>query len=79
MKKAYDSVHPTAMFVELWRQGVRGPVWRTLREWYRRSQRRVKLRGGLSSPYSPDAGVAQGETPSPLLYAVFANLRVLSL
>ena len=74
VKKAYDSVYHSAMFVELWRQGVRGPVWRLLRAWYSGSQRRVKLGGGLSSTYSPDAGVAQGEIPSPLIYAVFVNL-----
>ena len=74
IKGAFDTVFHEALLVEIWRLGVRGPMWCLIRNWLRGTKRRVKVGSVHSEEYQPTCGVPQGEVLSPLLYELFEDI-----
>ena len=53
--------------------GVRGKMWRVIKEMYRVSRSAVLLDGECSEAFDVQQGVAQGCSLSPILFSVFIN------
>ena len=53
--------------------GVRGKVWRVIKQMYEFSRSAVLLEGEKSDTFSLEQGVAQGCSLSPILFSVFIN------
>ena len=64
---SYDTVWRNGLWVKLWELGVRGKMWRVIKEMYRVSRSAVLLDGECYE------GVAQGCSLSPILFSVFIN------
>ena len=71
--KAFDTVWRDVMLDRLWDMGVRGRLWRIIRNLYQGNRSRVVLNGQKSNFFPIDQGVAQGNPLSPTLYAIFEN------
>ena len=67
VQKAYDTVW---LWVKMWELGVRGKMWRVIKEMYRSA---VLLDGECSEAFDVQQGVAQGCSLSPILFSVFIN------
>lgn len=68
-QRAFDSVNHT-LLVKI---GVRGKIVRILAQLYYRASMQIKINGQLSSNISITEGVLQGESLSPLLFALFLS------
>ena len=75
--KAFDTVWRDDMLDRLWDIGVRGRMWRIVRNLYQGNRSRVVVNGQKSDFFPIDQGVAQGDPLSPTLYAIFENACVL--
>ena len=73
VKTAYDSVLYDGLWLKLWKMGVRGKVWRVIKQMYEFSRSAVFLEGEKSDTFSLEQGVAQGCSLSPILFSVFIN------
>ena len=71
--KAFDTVWRDGLLHRLWDIGVRGRLWRILRNPYRGNRSRVVVTGHKSDFFPIDQGVAQGDPLSPTLYAIFED------
>ena len=71
--KAFDTVWRDGLLHSLWDIGVRGRLWRILRNLYRENRSRVMVNGQKSDFFPIDQGVAQGDPLSPTLYAIFED------
>ena len=61
------------MLDRLWDIGVKGKLWRIIRNLYQGNRSRVLVNGQKSEFFPIDQGVAQGDPLSPTLYAIFEN------
>ena len=59
--------------------GVRGKVWRVIKQMYEFSRSAVLLEGEKSDTFSLEQGVAQGCSLSPILFSVFINDLVIEV
>ena len=73
VQKAYDTVWRNGLWVKMWELGVRGKMWRVIKEMYRVSRSAVLLDGECSEAFDVQQGVAQGCSLSPILFSVFIN------
>ena len=73
VQKAYDTVWRNGLWVKMWELGVRGKMWRVIKETYRVSRSAVLLDGECSEAFDVQQGVAQGCSLSPILFSVFIN------
>ena len=73
--KAYDCVWRDGLFFRLWQAGIRGRMWRVLREMYQGTKSVATYEGQESSEgaYDVKMGLAQGDPLSPTLFAIFIN------
>ena len=69
--KAYDCVHPEAVWLALTKMGVPPALINLLRAWGKIRKVAVRINGELSEPFSVETGVAQGDPLSPLLFNLF--------
>ena len=69
--KAYDMVWRNGLWVKMWELGVRGKMWRVIKEMYRVSRSAILLDGERSEAFDVQQGVAQGCSLSTIL--VFIN------
>jgi len=69
--KAYDCVHPEAIWMVLTKMGVPLSLVNLLRAWGQMRRVSVRINGELSEPFSVETGVAQGDPLSPLLFNLF--------
>ena len=60
VQKAYDTVWRNGRWVKMWELGVRGKMWRVIKEMYRVSRSAVLLDGECSEAFNVQQGVAQG-------------------
>jgi hypothetical protein len=73
--KAYDTVSRDGLFFRLWEAGVRGKMWRVIRDMYANTTS-VAVHNGRASPaegFQIDLGLAQGDPLSTTLYLVYIN------
>jgi hypothetical protein len=73
--KAYDTVSREGLFFRLWEAGVRGKMWRVIRDMYANTTC-VALHNGWASSeegFQIDLGLAQGDPLSTTLYLVYIN------
>ena len=61
------------LWLKLWEMGVRGKVWRIIKQMYEFSRSVVLLEGEKFEAFSLEQGVAQGCSLSPILFSVFVN------
>ena len=61
------------LWVKMWELGVRGKMWRVIKEMYRVSRSAVLLDGECSEAFDVQQGVAQGCSIAPILFSVFIN------
>ena len=73
VKKAYDTVWRDGLWIRLWEEGVRGKMWRMIREMYRTVQSSVLVDGEQTEMFELNTGVRQGCVMSPVLFSVFIN------
>ena len=73
VQKAYDMVWRNGLWVKMWELGVRGIMWRVIKEMYRVSRSAVLLDDECSEAFDVQQGVAQGCSLSPILFSVFIN------
>ena len=73
VKKAYDTVWRDGLWLKLWEMGIRGKVWRVIKQMYEFSRSTVFLEGEKSDTFSLEQGAAQGCSLSPILFSVFIN------
>ena len=73
IQKAYDTVWRNGLWLKLWDMGVKGKIWRVIKQMYESSRSAVLLEGERSESFSVQQGVAQGCSLSPILFSVFIN------
>ena len=73
VRKAYDRVWRDGLWKALWQKGVRGRMWRVLRDYYKKVQSLVRLEGGNTEWFDVSVGVRQGCVISPILFDVFVD------
>ena len=73
--KAYDTVWRDGLFYKLWQTGIRGKMWRVLKEMYQGTLGTAMQNGQTSTRgfFKVELGLAQGDPLSPTLYLVFIN------
>ena len=69
-QKAYDTVWQDGLWLKLWDMGVKGKMWRVIKEMYEASKSAVYLEGEKSAEFRLEQGVAQG---CSLSFSVFIN------
>ena len=73
MKKAYDRVWRSGLWKMLWEEGVRGKMWRVIRNMYKNTQNCVLTGNEKTEFFSVDVGVRQGCVLSPTLFSIYVN------
>ena len=73
VRKAYDTVWRDGLWVKLWDMGVKGRMWRVIKNMYEASRSAILLEGEKSAAFRVEQGVAQGCSLSPILFSVFIN------
>lgn len=74
LKKAYDSVHQSALWHVLSKLGVPQSFIDLLRDWNSHRPTRVKFNGQLSREFLVTKGLPQGDVLSPLLFNLFISV-----
>ena len=73
VKKAFDTVWRDGLWVRLWDCDVRGKMWRMLRAVYSSVQSSVSVGEEHTRWFDIKQGVRQGDSMSPILFAVFID------
>merc|ERR1712083_521272 len=73
LKKAYDTVWRIGLWHRLWKKGIRGKMWKTLKNFYRETWTRIKINGKMTKEFKTDKGVKQGGVLSPILFSIYIN------
>jgi hypothetical protein len=71
IKKAYDSVHRDALWKRLIDVGIRGKMWRVLKNIYDVVESCVIVGQRQTEWFTAEAGVRQGCLLSPIMFAIF--------
>ena len=61
------------LWFKLWELGIRGRMWRVIKNMYDIIQSAVSLEGEVSEQFNIGQGVAQGCSLSPILFSIFIN------
>ena len=70
-KKAYDMVHPEALFIILKRTGVPDNLIGLLRHWSESRTAQLNINGFTCPGFPVTMGTGQGDTPSCILFDIF--------
>ena len=73
VQKAYDTVWHDGLWLKLLDMGVKGRIWRVIKNMYESSRSAVLLDGEQSAAFNVEQGVAQSCSLSPILFSVFIN------
>jgi len=73
VKKAYDTVWLPGLWKRLYDDGIKGPIWKLLQNWYQGVESSVITPLGLSKKFPLQVGVRQGSVLSPTLYSLFVS------
>ena len=71
--KAYDRVWRNGLWYKLLQSGIRGKMWRILKNIYNQVESSVLLGQGLSDFFTIEVGLRQGCLLSPILFDLFLN------
>ena len=72
-KKAYDTVNCDILWMVLYRSGVRGKMFRMIRDIYATVQAGVMSKSGLSDFFECFQGLKQGCILGPVLFSMLIN------
>ena len=73
IKKAYDTVFREGMLVKLWRSGIKGTIWKIIREMYTDTFAKVRLGDLETDLFEMFLGIIQGSVLGPILFNIFIN------
>ena len=73
MAKAYDKVRRNGLWYKLWKAGIRGKMWRVLKNIYNKVESSVLLGDNRTEFFEIEVGLRQGCILSPLLFNIFIN------
>ncbi len=71
--KAYDKVYRNGVWYKLWKLGIRGKMWRVLKNIYRKVESCVLLGDRRTAWFLIEVGLRQGCILSPILFLLFIN------
>ena len=71
LKKAFDSVYHSALWLKLYKLGMNGKLLRSIRAMYDSVKCCVRHCGSYSEFFEVSVGLKQGETLSPILFSLF--------
>ena len=71
--KAFDSVHYPFLWHKLMAYGIHGSMLNVIRSMYSNLQSCVRVNGRLTEWFDQTAGVRQGDTLAPTLFALYIN------
>ena len=73
LAKAFDTVPREMLFKKLWRAGIRGKMYRVIKDLYTDNRARIRIGGHLSKSFEIKSGVMQGSKLGPILFNIFIN------
>ena len=73
IRKAYDGVFREGLWEKMWQLGIKGKMWRVIRELYRKTKSRMMINGKKLDEFEIEQGVRQGCVLSPKLFSIFFN------
>lgn len=73
IRKAYDTVCREGLWERLWGKGVRGKIWRVIKNLYSEVGSCVRLGEEKTEWFTLDIGLRQGCILSPVLFSVFID------
>ena len=73
LRKAYDRVWRTGLWKRLWDEGIRGKIWRVIRNMYAKTRNCVIVGEEKTDFFDVDIGVRQGCVLSPILFSIYIN------
>ena len=68
-----DTVWRDGLWIKLWDMGVKGRMWRVIKNMYEASRSAALLEREKSAAFRVEQGVAQGCSSSPILFSAFIN------
>ena len=73
MKKCFDSIYRNALWLKLFKLGIRGKLLRIIRDMYQKVKSCVKCCNSYSDYFEYAVGLRQGEVISPILFSMFVE------
>ena len=72
-EKAFDSIHYPLLWFKLAACGIQGKILQMIQSMYSNLECCIRVNGRLTDWFSQTAGVRQGDTLAPTLFAIFIN------
>ena len=73
LKKAFDTVSRSLLFSKLFKAGIRGKMFRVIKNLFSSNLAQVLIDGFLSPTFVINRGVLQGSKLGPILFNLFIN------
>ena len=73
IRKAYDGVFREGLWEKMWEMGIRGKMWRVIRDMYKKTRSQMLINGKALKEFKIEEGVRQGCVLSPKLFSIFFN------
>ncbi len=73
IQKAYDRVWRDGLWKKMYKYGIKGKMWRVIKNMYRRVESCVLVDGKTTGFFEIEVGVRQGCMVSPMLFLLFIN------
>ena len=73
LKKAYDKVFRDGLLKLFWNMGIRGRLWRVIREMYNKTVTAVKMESNVTKFFDSVLGILQGSVLGPTLFNLLIN------
>ena len=73
MMKCFDSIYRNALWLKLYKTGIRGKILQIVKDMYENVKSCVKSCSSYSDYFRYSVGLRQGEVMSPLLFSLFVE------